>query len=314
MHPAASVIFFTSLSGLGYGLMIALSLSALFQLDILPATSLALGLFIGMAIAAFGLSLSLFHLGHPERAWRALSQWRSSWLSREGVFALLSFLPNSILIILLVNNQQVSNAGMFQWPFVSNVGLALATIFATAMIYRSLRSITAWHTNWVPLGYLTLAFASGFLFASAYGWSVDGDAGSLPKWAFLSLVAAALVKLAYWRYLNVTAELSTAASAFGLTEVRTVKQFVAPHTEDNYLLKEMGYQIGRKHAHKLRKICLTVGFIAALLLLLPALGGGGQSALVCLWFSVVAAMIGIVLERWLFFAEAKHSVGIYYGR
>ena len=314
MHPAASVIFFTSLSGLGYGLMIALSLSTLFQLDLLSSTALALGLFIGMSIAAFGLSLSLFHLGHPERAWRALSQWRSSWLSREGVLALLSFVPNSILIVALWTDVQTGNSGVTHLLLVLNVMLSVATIFATAMIYRSLRSITAWYTNWVPLGYLTLALASGFLFASAYSFSADGDAGSLPKWAFLWVAVAALVKLGYWRYLRVSAELSTPASAFGLTDVRAVKQFVAPHTQENYLLKEMGYQIGRKHANKLRKICLAVGFVVALLLLVPALNGAGQTALICSWFAVIAAMIGVVVERWLFFAEAKHTVGIYYGR
>ena len=78
--------------------------------------------------------------------------------------------------------------------------------------------------------------------------------------------------------------------------------------------QEMGYRVARKHADKLRLLCIGVGFVLTLLLLIPALSGSGQIALVCVWLAVIAVMFGIIVERWLFFAEAKHTVGLYYGR
>ena len=42
---------------------------------------------IAYALASGGLIASTFHLGHPERAIKAFTQWRSSWLSREAWLA-----------------------------------------------------------------------------------------------------------------------------------------------------------------------------------------------------------------------------------
>ena len=314
MHPAASVIFFTSLSGLGYGLIVALSMAHLLALGALPPKVLASGLFVGMVIAAFGLSLSLFHLGHPERAWRALSQWRSSWLSREGVLALLAFLPTLCAVGLLFVKPSSYDSGLLRILLIASVVLSLATVFATAMIYRSLRTIDAWFNGWVPPGYLSLALSSGFVLASAYVASFGADLGALPGVAFTLVVVSALIKFSYWRSIKTKTPTSTAATALGVNGAKSVAQFIAPHTQDNYLLQEMGYQIARNHADKLRKICIFCGFAAVLLLLVPGIFAANQFVSVCLWLAVVAAMLGIFIERWLFFAEAKHSVTLYYGR
>ena len=97
MHPAPSIVVFTVLSGAGYGLLALLGLGVLLgTMPATPATGLA-GLGLGLGLATAGLVSSTFHLGHPERAWRALSQWRSSWLSREGVAALATFVPAAVL-------------------------------------------------------------------------------------------------------------------------------------------------------------------------------------------------------------------------
>src|SRR5271154_7205492 len=93
MHPAFSIIFFTSASGAGYGLLALLGILA--PLGILPPDPI-LG-FVAMAAAlgaiSAGLVSSAAHLGHPERALRAFSQWRSSWLSREGVASIITYVP-----------------------------------------------------------------------------------------------------------------------------------------------------------------------------------------------------------------------------
>src|SRR5215831_19086511 len=157
MHPAFSIVFFTTASGAGFALLALLGLGA--PLALLPASS-SFGfaaLAIAVLLAAGGLASSAFHLGRPERAWRAFSQWRSSWLSREGVFSALTFLPAAIFGI--------------GWVFFDTtaglVGLcgifAAAPIVCTGMIYASLKPIHQWHNRWVVPNYLALALMSGFL-------------------------------------------------------------------------------------------------------------------------------------------------------
>src|SRR4029450_10589919 len=136
MHPAPSIIIFTTLSGLGYGL------AALLGLGLLDPAALATGLayLLALALISGGLLSSTLHLGNPQRAWRALTQWRSSWLSREGVLAIASFAP------LISSAIAAWWAGRFIWFCgLTGTGLALATVYCTAMIYASLKSVQAWH-------------------------------------------------------------------------------------------------------------------------------------------------------------------------
>src|SRR5678815_165277 len=93
MHPAFSVIFFTVISGCGYGLLFLLGLSLAANPQMFVRNEALLMLATGAVFSAAGLTSSLLHLGQPQRAWRALSQWRSSWLAREGVAAILSDMP-----------------------------------------------------------------------------------------------------------------------------------------------------------------------------------------------------------------------------
>lgn len=88
MRPAYSVILFTTSSGAGYGALAVLGMMlALGLVPSQPGATMA-ALATGLALATLGLVASTFHLGRPERAWRAFSQWRTSWLSREGVAAI----------------------------------------------------------------------------------------------------------------------------------------------------------------------------------------------------------------------------------
>ena len=314
MHPASSVIFFTSLSGLGYGLIVALCLTKLCGLQEIADKHLALGLMLGVVIAGTGLSLSLFHLGHPERAWRALSQWRSSWLSREGVLALLAFMPVAAIVVVLLMFGSDARPGLLQLTYIAASILSIATVYATAMIYRTLRTISAWHNNWVTVGYLALSLTSGFLFANAYLHTIGGTTSVLPHISAALIVVSALIKIIYWKQIRETESSSTISTALGLRDAKQVTQFTAPHTQDNYLLSEMGFQIARTHADKLRKICIAVGFVISFMFLLPYFFQLHSLINISLWMSVIAVMVGILVERWLFFAEAKHTVTLYYGR
>lgn len=308
MHPAPSIIVFTTLSGLGYGLAAALGLNLLDPASI--ATKLAH--MLALALIAGGLLSSTLHLGNPQRAWRALSQWRSSWLSREGVAALLTFLP-------LISAAWLS---VFQGQYRLLPGLlgtlgAAITVYCTSMIYASLKSVDAWHTPLTSLCYLLFAASGGLLLTSFFGL-VSGA-----KSADLMVLAAAVVTVAAWaaklswrRRMRSAKPTSTAETATGLGHIGKVRLFERPHMTENYLTNEMGFKVARKHADKLFVIALCLGGVLPVILapmaafLTSAIPG---AAVTLSLFATLTFITGMLLERWLFFAEARHSVMSYYG-
>ncbi len=309
MNPAYSIIFFTTAAGAGYGL---LTLVALYALAGDAAASASPALFaLGLAgvLVTSGLLSSTAHLGHPERAWRALSQWRSSWLSREGVLALACYVPALIWAWQLSRGTDTAPA----LPLCSAV-LALATVYATAMIYASLKSVDAWHLTAVPVNYLLLALASGaVLWLAIRTWMSVATLTDATLAAAL-IAAASVGKWSYWQTLARLTPRSTLGSATGLGTLGTVSSLAWPHTEQNYLLKEMGFVVARRHADKLRRsVVMCVGVLPVGVAMLSGLSTGLVASLLA-GLAVVTLAIGLVLERWLFFAEAKHSVSLFYGR
>ncbi|MCP5397120.1 MAG: dimethyl sulfoxide reductase anchor subunit [Sphingomonadaceae bacterium] len=314
MHPAKSVIFFTTASGAGYGMMVWLAVLA--ALGLVPA-DMAFGLFafgIGFTLIVGGLLSSTFHLGHPERAWRAFSQWRSSWLSREGVSSVVAFLPLGLFALSwVVMGENGGNAALLG---LVGAAMSLLTVFTTSMIYAQLKTIPAWHNGWTVAGYLVLGPMNGavivLLLAQAFGYA---EAASLLRMAALGLlVAALLVKLAYWARIHGGRVTSTAGSATGLGHLGKVTMSASPHDTDNYLLREMGFRVARKHAAKLRPIAIVAGFLLpfALIALTHSIVGG-NAAVLALALAWLLCQVGLYVERWLFFAEAKHAVTLYYG-
>lgn len=289
MHPAPSVIIFTSLSGLGFGLLTFLGLG-------MPApTGLVAFVFFAIAylLAVGGLLASTFHLGHPERALKAFTQWKTSWLSREA------WLSVGALLVMAAYGAGLVFFGVAVAPLGwLGAVLSLATVFATSMIYGQLKTVPRWNTRLTPLLFLTLSLAGGGL--------LSGQISS----ALMLLMAAGIVQVAYW----ITGDRALAASgtslatATGLGDKGTVRAFEPPHTGTNYLLKEFVHVVGRKHASKLRIIALIlmIGTPVALL-----------SMPVTHWIALVAVIAhvaGLFVSRWLFFAQAEHVVGLYYGK
>ena len=312
MHPAPSIILFTVASGAGYGLLFLLGLGA--PLGLLPFGPWLgfIGLGLALGLITLGLMSSLLHLGRPDRAWRALSQWRSSWLSREGVMALITYVP----------------AGLFGigWVFLGGphgiwgaFGLlaaagAAVTVACTGMIYASLKPIRQWHNPWVVPVYLAFSLMTGALWLIA----VMRMLGQVPPWAgVVAMLALALgwgVKLGYWRAVDAEPARSTAESATGLGDLGRVRLLDPPHTEENYLMREMGFGVARKHAAKLRRLALLIGLGAPFLLTALALGQPGSMGTLAALAAAVLGSLGAAMERWLFFAEATHTVMLYYGR
>ncbi|MBS0520740.1 MAG: dimethyl sulfoxide reductase anchor subunit [Proteobacteria bacterium] len=307
MHPSLSVIFFTTLSGAGYGLLALTGILA--PLGAVPQDrrfGLA-ALAVALALIAAGLLSSLFHLGRPERAWRAFSQWRSSWLSREGVAAVITFVPALAFAGVWIFGGAVSAI----LGFLAAAG-AITTVVCTGMIYRSLKPIPRWHNRWVVPNYVALAGMTGSAWLLLLA-RLDQVQPLLPLLALAATAAAAILKAAYWRSIDAPAPSPTAGSATGLGRLGTVRLFEAPHTSDNYLLKEMGFRIARKHAAKLRRIVLISGFVAPALLFCIALVTSGALAALPALVAAALMMLGVFVERWLFFAEAQHVVTLYYG-
>ena len=287
MHPAPSVLIFTVLSGLGFGTLAFLAVFA--HLSGSPAL-LMWGLGYGLAIT--GLLASTFHLGHPERAWRAFSQWRSSWLSREGIAAVAT-----LIVLAPVALSDWLGLGWSRLPGLMGAGLALVTIATTSMIYAQLKTVPRWNHWTTPALFFGFAMAGGAL--------VTGQ-GASPL--LLALLAAALV--AHWhfgdrRFAEVGA---TMGSATGLGALGKISVFDPAHTAGNYLMREMIFIVGRKHAAKLRVIALVLAC------LIPGLIALVSVHPVATAFAVLIHMTGAFAARWLFFAQAEHVVGLYYGK
>ena len=307
MHPAPSIIIFTVLSGLGYGLAAVLGLGLLdpAMLATKIAHVLALGLIAG------GLLSSTLHLGNPQRAWRAFSQWRSSWLSCEGVMAVLTFVPLTCSAIAALWADRY-----FALPGLLGAALSVVTIYCTAMIYASLKSVEAWHTPLTPLCYLLFSVAGGFSLAAFFAAASGGSMRLPGALAVLFLVAAWTAKLFWRNRMNTLRPMSTPETATGLGFIGKVRLFERPHVNDNYLTSEMGFRVARKHAVKLTAISLVLGGVLPALLFAALLLAGAQEgfAVAAVAFLAVASHVaGMLVERWLFFAEARHAVMNYYG-
>ena len=296
MHPALSVIFFSTFSGAGYGLWFWWASSLLgHNRDFGIKDYLALAL--GAVFVISGLLSSTLHLGRKERAWRAFSQWRSSWLSREGVLAVLCFIPAGLLIFF------PQHGGMQKTLALLLMILCLVTVLCTAKIYHCLKTVPSWqHSTVIPIFLLSSLYSGGLWLA-----------GIFAVWTFAPVLAVfaginAWLIYAYWQN-NDKPLAITRSSALGLSELREVHVFEHPHTEANYITKEMVHVLARKHSKDYRLSCLIAGFaipalfcIAAWLLKIPFL----------YQVAAISGMLGIFVGRWLFFAEAKHVVSLYY--
>ena len=310
MHPAPSIIFFSTMTGAGYGLLGLLGVSAPFELLANDPQFGLSAVVVALLLITAGLLSSTFHLGRPERAWRALSQWRSSWLSREGVLALLTYIPAIIFVLEWIILERTGTTQRIAG--IATTVLCAATVFTTSMIYASLKPVAAWNNYWVPPVYLCLASMSGMtLYIALLAWF---DRYSLWATALTAsiIIITALFKLKYWLYIDVAPAASSTESATGLGRFGKARLLQSPHTESNYLMKEMGFVIARRHAVKLRRLALWSGFILPLILILLSVAADHLLRSLGLTLAALLMLSGILTERWLFFAEAKHTVMLYY--
>ena len=308
MHPALSVIIFTVTSGAGFGLMVLLALFDRFDLGggLAAEQVYTIGI-ISLVLTTVGLFFSSGHLANKKNAWRAFFRFKTSWLSREAVFAVVYY-PFAIGYLgglwLL--------GGEHHW-FTQCLGMAAAvmaviTIFSTGMIYACLRTIRQWNTALTPANYIALGMMLGALvMVGAIAWN-GGDATYAAGVALSIIVVALILKASYYHWIGQPTGV-TINTATGFTRA-TVRLLDLGHTAGTFLTREFGHTLGAGQVRVLRAIVYVLGFILPLLAMAGYVNDGAAG-----WatLAVVSAFIGIGVERWLFFAEARHVVNLYHG-
>ena len=290
MHPAPSVIIFTTLSGLGFGLLAFLCLGYPSMGGLVAFVFFAIG--FGLAIG--GLLSSTFHLGHPERAIKAFSQWKSSWLSREAWLSLFALVLSGIYALgRIFFDIDLAIIGLLSAIF------CIATVFATSMIYAQLKTVPRWNSGATPIAFLVFSIAGGALLSGQISVA-------LPLLALAGVIQILSWILGDKAFTQSGTNLATATQlTLNPSEVRS---FEAPHTVTNYLLQEFVYKVGRKHSSKLRIMGSILAFgMPIIFLSLPF------SHFIAL-LAVITHIAGMFIIRWLFFAQAEHVVGLYYGK
>lgn len=286
MHPAPSVVIFTVLSGAGFGYL------AFLGAGFAGTGWLAFWQFaLAFALAVGGLISSTFHLGNPQRALLAFTQWRTSWLSREAWAAVATLLVMALFAIAAIFfGRIVAPLGM------TGAAMATGTVFITSMIYAQMKTVPRWNSPLTPASFIVCALTAGALLAGSWGLSL------------LLLIALGILQLVCWmsgdgRFAERGHDMNAATGLPG-----RVRLFESPHSGTNYLLEEFGFQVARRHAARLRVICIAlICVVPAILLLL-----GTHPVLFGLAFAL--HLTGAFVSRWLFFAEARHVVQLYYGR
>ena len=321
MKPALSVIFFTVASGAGLGLIALvglIDLAGLFgRLAWPPHESMTRAALLGFALTVAGLGASTLHLANPRNAWRSYARFRTSWLSREAVFAAAFLAVAAAYVGLIATNVHGFVRGA---AAAASVLLAWTVLVCTAMIYAGLKPIRQWHTRWTPAAYLVLGHWSGAVLL--LGIVRGGDSNGM----WFALIAAALgvaalaVKRAYWRAIDDPTDAITMEQALGVdrgvrppartggSTVMRARLLDAGHTHGTFLTDEFGFVLARRHRGWLRS-AFWIGGIAIPLVWIVL----GRTEFAGALVASVACLSGLLAERWLFFAEAKHTVRLYHG-
>jgi DMSO reductase anchor subunit len=322
MRPDSSVLLLTTLIGVGQGLFLALFTVQLYALfGLLPPQDghafYAQGSLIALAFIAAGLVASFFHLGRPERAWRAAAMWRTSWLSREvivlpafmgivflfGTAHLMGFTP--VLVVL------PSGIAIDATVVLGTLGtaLAFALFVCTAMIYACLPFLREWASPLTVINYILLGGASGFTLAAAFaGWVAPDLTRFFSGWAFILTMLGFASRVASLIRNSRLKPKSTLQTAIGIKHPRIVQKSMG-FMGGSFNTHEFFHGEGRSFLRSIKWVFLAAAFAIPALLLAAALAGA-PAGLLPLAFGVQYA--GLLAERWFFFAQANHPQNLYY--
>jgi DMSO reductase anchor subunit len=315
MHPSFSLILFTSMAGMAQGAIVSLAVLNSGS-EQLPSELLNVYLFpLILALLFGGLLASTFHLGHPERAWRAIMMWRTSWLSRE-VLILPAFIALTALAYYFSWQASVPN---WLWLLLSIAALALWV--CTAMIYQCIRFIQEWAHPATMVNFIALGMSSGWflLMVLLTLWSIlhpnqavvtsSNIAGVAGFTGFLILLSLSL-KLWIWKRNRGLKPKSNLQSATGI-KTGFVRQISMGMMGGSFNTREFFHQQSSFFVANVRKIAFFGTYLLPVLLLTIVVSNGTLSVLV---LAFIVHCIGLMAERWLFFAEANHPQNLYYQR
>jgi sulfite dehydrogenase (quinone) subunit SoeC len=322
MKPAFSVLFLTTLIGAGQGLLIALVAGQFyFVIGATPEGEsgrfYALGSLLALAFLGLGLAASSFHLARPQRGWRAIARWRTSWLSREVIL-----LPAVLGATLLY--------GLAHWlgwnPVLASFGngkaldltmalgfaaaaAALLLFVATGMVYACVRFIREWASSWTVVNYLLMGLASGFTLAAAYAGLMGGVLQDFLAGDALALTLVALAARAFqiWRNRRIKPR-STLKSAIGVHH-HAIRQVTQGFMGGSFNTDEFRAPGGAETVRGLTAFFLLAAFLVPASLLAAGLVGDQVLFLVA---AFVCQFAGLLAERWVFFAAGRHVQSLYY--
>jgi DMSO reductase anchor subunit len=305
MNPAFSVIFLTTLTGAGQGLYLALFCAELAGLAAPPF--LAVGAAVALVLTALGLLASFFHLGHPERAWRAAAMWRTSWLSREVI----------ALPLFMAGLAAWGAAHFMGWPGTRALGvlvvlLCLALFVCTAMIYASIKFLREWASPLTLVNYTLLGCASGCTLAAVLASALAPSL--LPPYALAAalLTAAGLAtRVVSLRRNAALMPKSTLQTALGIKHPR-IEQKSQGFMGGSFNTREFFHGRPALFLRNVKWLFLALAFVVPIVLL--SAGAAKPELGSAVWFTLAFAIqyVGLLAERWYFFAQANHPQNLYY--
>lgn len=306
MRPAFSVILLTTLTGCGQGLFLALYVGELAaRAGLAPAASarhLALAGALALVLAAGGLVASIFHLGRPLKAWRAVACWRTSWLSRE-VIVLPLFMLGLLLWIVAQHR-----GGAHAMPIGALTALAAIALYVcTGMIYAALTMIREWATPLTPISYLLLGSASGTLLAAACAaWEGARLAAPMAAAAVVLAVLGAVVRMVTLARNRSLRSRSTLQSAIGIAHPR-ITQRSQGAMGGSFNTREFFHGASPQVMRSVRVAFPLLAFALPIALVVV-----DRTSASLLTAAFLIQFAGLVAERWYFFADVVHPQNLYY--
>jgi sulfite dehydrogenase (quinone) subunit SoeC len=321
MHPAFSVIFLTTLIGAGQGMFLAMYTGQIYALaNLLPEqgdTFYAVGSLIALGLLATGLAASFFHLGRSERAWRTVARWRTSWLSREVlvlplvmvlvlVYGLAHWLGGTRPLFVLGKSIFVDSTLLIG---AAGTLASFALFVCTAMVYAGIRFVQEWHSPLVVANFTFLGLASGFMLAAAYSAYLSNRlVGFFGIWAVIATLIALAGRLAALSRNGRLVHKSSPQTAVGVRH-RAVIQSAQGAMGGSFNTREFFHGQSGATVRGARLLFLVLVFPMPILLI-GAAYLNESATLPIVAFAV--QYLGLLAERWSFFAEAKHPQNLYY--
>jgi DMSO reductase anchor subunit len=312
MRPPWSMVIFTVLAGAGQGLLVMLVLEQLGAFSSPPPATTSAS-FLGLSALAFGLLLAglisaFFHLGRPSRAWRSASQWRTSWLSREIIV-----MPMVLGLAFIHGLQGVLGLPEFfgpPWSFVAPLALLACLVMwiCTAMIYGCLKFLQEWATPWTPFAFVLFGLTGGALLFGLGRSILPVEGLVVSKMLIgLMLLASLLVKALIFKRNASLRPKSTLSSATGIPG--NVRQVTMGIMGGSFNTREFFHGVSLSLMRQLRPTVLMLAFVLPLAMLIVLPLTPFTAALIAL-----IHLLGMLAERWLFFAQANHPQNLYYQR